>query len=226
MEFETGDEPASEIPEQLRPSRGVGISTWLVQRATSFLEARSSRRGFLVGTAVTGSAFAVAGVRFATRTRYCLCPGHRRQLPAGIPLPRRIHRVLLFHQQRCQRVPTRLVRGWVVARRLLEFLQWDSVLHRLHAGLLWADVQSGRPHVVRGCVACQCGPSCNNRKVYCNYFRYGQCHQEIPVSGPIACRVVTCVPPYVSDLSCTPASAVDNETAEHNTACNASPRRN
>ena len=40
---------------------------------------------------------------------------------------------------------------------------------------------------------CRCGGGCNTRKVYCNYFRYGQCHQEIVQSGPIACRVVTCV---------------------------------
>jgi hypothetical protein len=51
--------------------------------------------------------------------------------------------------------------------------------------------------------------------VYCNYFRYGQCHQEIATSGPIACRVVTCTPPYATDPSCSPVSAVDNATAEH-----------
>ena len=55
--------------------------------------------------------------------------------------------------------------------------------------------------------------------MYCNYFRYGQCHQEIVQSGPIACRIVSCVPPYATDPSCSPASAVDNATAEHSSPC-------
>jgi len=66
-----------------------------------------------------------------------------------------------------------------------------------------------------GCVECNCAAGCDTRRVYCNYFRYGQCHQEIAHSGPIACRVVTCVPPYATDPSCSTASAVDNSTAEH-----------
>jgi hypothetical protein len=69
------------------------------------------------------------------------------------------------------------------------------------------------------CAECRCASDCNTRKVYCNYFRYGQCHQEIPVSGPIACRVATCVPPYELDGSCVPSSAVDNSTANHSAAC-------
>ena len=31
---------------------------------------------------------------------------------------------------------------------------------------------------------------CRTRRVYCNYFRYGQCHTEIANTGPIVCRVV------------------------------------
>src|SRR5262249_53222480 len=63
---------------------------------------------------------------------------------------------------------------------------------------------------------CTCGGGCDARRIYCNYFRYGQCHQEIGITGPIACRVVTCVPPYtISDYACSTAAAVDNSTAEH-----------
>ena len=67
-----------------------------------------------------------------------------------------------------------------------------------------------------GCTECTCGGGCDTRRVYCNYFRYGQCHQEIGILGPIACRLVTCVPPYtVAEYACTAAAAVDNATAEH-----------
>ncbi len=67
-----------------------------------------------------------------------------------------------------------------------------------------------------GCTECTCGGGCDTRKIYCNYFRYGQCHQEIGATGPIACRVVTCTPPYtIADYACSTAAAVDNATAEH-----------
>ncbi|MEX2100063.1 MAG: hypothetical protein WEB19_01490, partial [Acidimicrobiia bacterium] len=71
-----------------------------------------------------------------------------------------------------------------------------------------------------GCVECHCPGGCETRKVFCNYFRYGQCHTEIPVSGPIACRVVSCVPPYtVPGNACLTTPAVDNSTAEHAANC-------
>jgi hypothetical protein len=56
--------------------------------------------------------------------------------------------------------------------------------------------------------------------VFCNYFRYGQCHTEITISGPIACRVVSCTPPYaVAGNACLTTPAVDNSTAEHAANC-------
>src|SRR5262249_46767299 len=67
-----------------------------------------------------------------------------------------------------------------------------------------------------GCTPCGCANGCNTRRVYCNYFRYGQCHQEIALTGPIACRVVSCVPPYAfAENASSSAPAVDNATAEH-----------
>jgi len=71
----------------------------------------------------------------------------------------------------------------------------------------------------RGCVECTCGPGCDNRVVYCNYSRYGQCHQEVSVVAVSSKRDATCVPPYELDAACTPSDAVDNETAEHTSAC-------
>jgi hypothetical protein len=72
----------------------------------------------------------------------------------------------------------------------------------------------------QGCVECQCANGCGTRRVYCNYFRYGQCHTEIAKSGPIACRVVSCVPPYAfAENACLTTPAVDNSTAEHFANC-------
>ena len=60
-------------------------------------------------------------------------PHHRLRRRA---VHRRLHRVLLRHQRRPELLPARLVRGRLVARRLLELVQRHPVLHRLHAVLL------------------------------------------------------------------------------------------
>jgi hypothetical protein len=192
----------------------VAVSDWLVRTTSGFLESRSSRRGFLVGAAVTGSAFAAAGVRFATRpgTAYaaitdcppdsmcrdgytefcCTINGGRNVCPEGT-----------FNG------------GWWRA-------DYSSFCNgtRYYIDCMQHCCGPRRPDGwCSGCVACDCAVDCSTRKVYCNYFRYGQCHQEIPFSGPIACRVVTCVPPYLTDPACSPVSAVDNATAEHSAPC-------
>jgi hypothetical protein len=72
------------------------------------------------------------------------------------------------------------------------------------------------------CVACSChcaSGTCDERATCCNQFRYGQCHQELACVGAIVCRVVTCVPPWEYDASCTTASATANATAFHDAPC-------
>ncbi|MBS1848064.1 MAG: hypothetical protein JST73_07280 [Actinobacteria bacterium] len=67
---------------------------------------------------------------------------------------------------------------------------------------------------------CHCASgTCDQRRVACNQFRYGQCNQEISCYGPVVCRVVTCQPPWQWDGSCTTSSATDNNTASHNAPC-------
>jgi hypothetical protein len=72
------------------------------------------------------------------------------------------------------------------------------------------------------CVSCSChcaSGTCDERFTCCNLFRYGQCHQELACVGAIVCRVVTCVPPWEYDASCTTASATANATALHDAPC-------
>jgi uncharacterized protein with LGFP repeats len=71
---------------------------------------------------------------------------------------------------------------------------------------------------------CHCNTgSCDERRVACNQFRYGQCNQQISCYGPVVCRVVTCTPPWQYDHSCTSASATDNNTASHSAPCLSTP---
>ena len=57
------------------------------------------------------------------------------------------------------------------------------------------------------------------RRVCQNVFRYGQCNTQIGCSGPVACRVVTCVPPYLLFPSCGRTTLFDNTTANHTAPC-------
>lgn len=67
---------------------------------------------------------------------------------------------------------------------------------------------------------CRCASgTCDRRRVACNQFRYGQCHQEIACYGPVVCRVVTCQPPWQWDAACTTLSLTDNRTASHSAPC-------
>ena len=70
---------------------------------------------------------------------------------------------------------------------------------------------------------CHCNTTtCDQRRVACNQFRYGQCNTQIPYSntGPVLCRVVSCTPPWVQyGATCSSTSATDNNTATHTAPC-------
>jgi len=73
-------------------------------------------------------------------------------------------------------------------------------------------------------LACGCAlGDCRNRHVGCTEFRYGQCHQEVACSGRIACRVVSCTPPWQLDSSCTTVAQYDENTANHFAPCQDGP---
>ncbi len=72
------------------------------------------------------------------------------------------------------------------------------------------------------CWSCSCGTgskaTCDQRRICCNAFRYGQCNTQVRCSGGVHCRVVSCVAPYHWD-NCTTTSLVDNRTSEHSAPC-------
>ncbi|WP_270888677.1 LGFP repeat-containing protein [Pedococcus sp. 5OH_020] len=72
------------------------------------------------------------------------------------------------------------------------------------------------------CWSCSCGSgstaTCDQRRVCCNAFRYGQCNTQVKCSGGVHCRVVSCVAPY-HWANCTTTSLSDNRTSEHSAPC-------
>ncbi len=73
-----------------------------------------------------------------------------------------------------------------------------------------------------GCdgLTCECAlGDCDLYLTGCFQFRYGQCNQQVSCLGRIMCRVVSCVPPWQFEPTCTSTAATDNGTASQNAPC-------
>ncbi len=200
----------------------------LVDRTAGFLAARTTRRGFLFSSAVVGSALVAAPATYVLRpgSAYAALCGRDASCQAGYSV---FCCSVSRGMNKCP--PGTFVGGW-----------WKA------DGSAFCCDAEGRPRARyyidcqgrctgcrdgcadhfcdRGCVSCECrcnSGSCDRRRVCCNYFRYGQCHQEIGCGGPVACRVVTCTPPYRLYDACGSTSATDDRTATHTAPCLAGP---
>jgi hypothetical protein len=191
-------------------SRGVAFTNWLVNKAAGVLERKSSRRGFILGSAMVGSAVAVAGCAPATQ------PGspynHITDCASGLCTDGYTEFCCTINNGLNACPSDSFIGGWWRAD-YSSFCNGTRYYMDCMQYCCGPDLGNG---FCAGCSECRCGGGCDTRRVYCNYFRYGQCHTEIGITGPIACRVVTCIPPYtVADYACSTAAAVDNSTAEH-----------
>jgi hypothetical protein len=198
----------------------------VVERTSRFLEHRTSRRGFLARAAVVGSAVATAPLEFILRptTAYAAVCGLDSTCGAGYTV---FCCTVNDGVNKCP--PGTFVGGWWKAdgsayccsggqRRARYYIDCQGECTKCSTGC------GGYNSFCRsGCVncTCRCGDSstCDQRKICCNYFRYGQCHTEKACGGPVACRVVTCTPPYQLYPSCGSTSRTDNRTTNHTAPC-------
>ena len=191
-------------------SKGVGFTNWLVNKAAGVLERKSSRRGFILGSAMVGSAVAVAGCAPGTQ------PGspyaHITDCGGGLCTDGYTEFCCTINNGLNACPPGTFVAGWWRAD-YSSFCNGTRYYMDCNESCCGPNLGNG---FCAGCHEATCGGDCNARRIYANYFRYGQCHQEVGILGPIACRLVSCVPPYtVAEYACTTALAVDNATAEH-----------
>ena len=184
---------------------------WFVDKTAAVLQARTSRRGFLVKAAVAGAALTVSPLKYLLRpvTAYaaiCGCNGY--DCGCGAACCDGYTAFCCEVNDGKNACPAgSFPGGW-----------WRA------DGSMFCD---GTRYIVDCNLSCDadwpgCGCAqgdCNRRGSACNWFRYGQCNQHIGCYGPIVCRMATCEPPYLLDLGCTDETFWDNSTANHSADC-------
>jgi hypothetical protein len=68
---------------------------------------------------------------------------------------------------------------------------------------------------------CKCAnDDCNQRRVDCNQFRYGQCNTQVSGTTEVACRLVVCQNPAdIADFNCNGTVKYDDSTCSHEAGC-------
>jgi hypothetical protein len=199
------------------------MSTRLVDKAGSFLAAHTSRRGFLRRAALVGSAVVTAPANYLLRplTAYSAIVGPG-DCPNGTACSDGWTEFCCTMTGVNTCPPGSVVAGWWRA----EGSGYCGGGSRYYMDCHHADCggcgcgASGT--CSDACVPCDCGcahDNCHLRKTCCTRFRYGQCNNHLACVGPITCRVVTCVPPWQWDSTCTGADARADSTAFHDAAC-------
>jgi hypothetical protein len=178
------------------------------------LERRTDRRGMLARATLAGTAFALAPVRYLVRPGSAwaqIGPGD-----CGGGLCEDGYSAfcceIQYGNNRCP--PNTYPAGW-----------WMCTYYA--GGGLCADehvryyVDCNRTPGTIFPGGCQCANGdCNERRVDCNAFRYGQCNTQIFGTTEVVCRLMICQnPATVSGMNCNGTVAVDNSVCYHEAWC-------
>ena len=192
----------------------IPVSDRMVSASAAFLEEHISRRSALVRIAVAGSAFCIAPVR------YLLYPGSALAVivPSGCSGGECTDGYTAF----CCEINKGLNEcpsgtfpgGWWMCTdyRGRQLCASQGVRYYVDCNAL-----PGRPFP-GGCTCAN--NSCDNRRVNCNIFRYGQCNTHIGGVTAVVCRMVTCQNPgSIPALNCSSSVAVDDAVCAHEAPC-------
>ena len=204
------------------------MTSRLVERSARLLENRLDRRGFLVRSAMAGTALASVPGQFLLRpgsayAAICSCSGSSCDCGSLCCDGYTEFCCTLTGSNSCP--AGALTAGWWKADGS-GYCDVNGVAkprYYLDCNARCGSCSCGGSGVCAGsCSGTACGcanGSCSNRKTGCTRFRYGQCNQSVACVGPIICRVVTCTPPWQLDPSCTTTVLTDNNTRFHNRPC-------
>ncbi|HUP71412.1 MAG TPA: twin-arginine translocation signal domain-containing protein [Acidimicrobiales bacterium] len=200
------------------------MSGAVVDRLARVLEHKLNRRGFLARTALGGAALSVAPVDFTLRpldayAQICRCNGFNCACGALCCDGYTEFCCTLYGLNRCP--PGSVVAGWWKVDG--SSFCGGSSRYYMDCNASCGSCGCTAAGVCAGsCSGTGCGcafGNCNMRRAGCVEFRYGQCNQQVTCVGPIICRLVSCIPPWEIDTSCTRTVAVDEATRFHDAPC-------
>jgi hypothetical protein len=186
----------------------------LVDTSARIIEGRLSRRSALARLALAGSALATAPLR------YLLYPGSA----LAVVVPSRCADGLCTDgytafcceiNQGVNGCPEgTFVGGWWMCTDYRGHQLCENTGRRYYI-----DCNALPHHPFPG--GCRCAnDSCEQRRVACNAFRYGQCNTHIKGTTAVVCRVVTCENPgHIPELGCSRAVMVDDAVCGHEAGC-------
>ena len=200
-------------PTPAEPTTTPPVRTSLAERAVDRLARRTergaerpglTRRNFLVRAAVIGSVLTVAPMRWIMRptSAYASVCGTGASCGQGWTAF-----CCTINQGANTCPPGSYVAGWWKIDR--------------------SPFCSAAPRYIIDCnrspgssCSCRCATgSCDQRRVCCNNFRYGQCNTQVPGVTEVVCRVVICTTPWTWDPACGRTVRTDNRTVTHNAPC-------
>jgi hypothetical protein len=199
----------------IRADHGEGAADTLVRHSALFLERRLSRRTALQQVALVGSALAVAPLR------YLLYPGTALAAITPSDCGRRKLCGDGWTAFCCQ-----INNGLNACPEGTFAGGWWMCTD--YAGRLLCAEQGVRYYVDCNALpgqqfpgGCRCADgTCDERRVACNMFRYGQCNTDVPAVTAVVCRLVLCEnPSTVAGLNCNTSLAVEDAVCHHDTPC-------
>ena len=198
------------------------MSTRLVNAASRTLASHTSRRGFLRRLAVAGSALVT------NPASYVLRPLNAYQVVVRSADCRSGKCAQGWTEFCCTLTgvntcpPGSVVAGWWRAEGSGYCNGTSRYYMDCHAASCGSCGCGSSGTCDNSCVYCDCHCAhnrCDLWKTCCIRFRYGQCNQQLACVGPIICRVVTCVPPWQWDTTCTTTDAREDATRFHDAPC-------
>ncbi len=192
-----------------------GLSERIALSIGSLLERRVSRRSALSRAALAGSAFAVAPIRYLIRPGTAwgvISPG---SCPPGSLCTDGYTEFCCEVQHGNNRCPEgTYVAGWWKCTDYTGggTCSQEGVRYYLDCNNLPSVPYAG---------GCRCANNdCNQRRVACNFFRYGQCNTQIGGVSDVVCRLVICEnPASVGGWGCNGTLMIDNSVCAHEAGC-------
>jgi hypothetical protein len=185
----------------------------VVNASAVFLERRVSRRTLLVRVAVTGSALAVAPLRYLLYPISALAALDPGSCGGGLCTDGYTVFCCEIHSGQNTCPAGTYPGGWWMCTSYQgsELCAPQGVRYYVDCNQLPGSDAYG----------CTCGNgSCANRREACNIFRYGQCNTQIGGVTAVVCRMVVCENPgSIPHLNCSSSVAVDDGVCDQDVPC-------